>query len=353
MNYGLISRRSRQRRPRQMNKSSALDLASYTTPHKVVSDTDNAQLLRFGDPSLPPLLIVYSLVNRPVILDLSPKRSVMTTLRTHEVCPYLLAWRPPQAARRHLGLADYILGDIAEAVNWITRAHQQAPALLGVCQGGVLALCHAAVQPASVAGVITLATPWNNSGNDNRLAQIAKRIDISALIAATGNVRGPWLAMFFAALKPFALGPQRYSALTALAQASSQEITEFMRMERWMYDGPDLAGTAFAEFAEQIYQKNALANATLHIDSEPVSLQAIQAPVLNAYALDDHLVPPSAAQDLAQAVSGPATEMSLPGGHLSLFIGRRAHAELYPKIANWVLQRSNENTCQLRNTPVI
>ena len=336
-----------------MNESTPPETTGYTTPHQKVSDTDNAELLCFGDPALPPLLIVYSLVNRPIILDLSPKRSVMAAFRANGVCPYLLAWRPPQAARRHLSLADYILGDIAEAVSWITKTHQQTPGLLGVCQGGVLALCHAAVQPASVSGVITLATPWNNTGADNRLAQLAKRIDIPALIAATGNVRGPGLATFFAALKPFALGPQRYSALTALAQSGSEELAEFMRMERWMYDGPDLAGAAFAEFAEQVYQKNALADATLRLHSQPVALNAIQAPVFNAYALDDHLVPPSAAQGLDQMVKGPATEMSLPGGHLSLFIGRRAHAELYPIIADWVLQRSNENTCQLRGTPVI
>lgn len=306
------------------------------TPSEPVADTDNATLHRYGDPSNPPLLIVYSLVNRPAILDLSPERSVVARLIAGGFCVYLLAWHPPGAARRYLGLADYILGDIADAVDWVTGRHERCPHLLGICQGGVLALCHAALAPDRIRSLVTLATPIDTASTDDRLAQLARSVDFDSLVAATGNVTGQGLATVFASLKPFALGPQRYGGLAALAKADDAALEAFMRMERWMYDGPDLAGRAFAEFAREIYQNNALMHDTLVLDGQSVRLAAIDAPVFNAWAEHDHLVPPAAAQPLSACIDSDCECHSVPGGHLGLFIGGRAHKQLYPTLINWL-----------------
>ena len=306
------------------------------TPSEPVTETDNGTLHRYGDPADTPLLIIYSLVNQPAILDLSADRSVVARLVAGGFCVYLLAWHPPGAARRHLGLADYILGDIADGVDWIAERHTRFPHLLGVCQGGVLALCHAALAPDRLRSLTTLATPVDTSGADDRLAQLAQSVDFEALVAATGNITGQGLATVFASLKPFALGLQRYGGLAALANADDGELEAFMRMERWMYDGPDLAGRAFAEFAHEIYQRNALANDTLSLDGLPVRLAAIDAPVFNVRAEHDHLVPPAAVRALSVRIGGECRDYSVPGGHLGLFIGGRAHRQLYPDLIDWL-----------------
>ncbi len=315
----------------------ALDTA---TPSEPVTQTDNATLLRYGSVHDTPLLITYSLVNRPAILDLSTQRSVIARLSTAGFCVYLLAWHPPGAARRHIGLSDYVLGDIADALYWVTRQHSQMPHLLGVCQGGVLALCYAAlIRPAALPPILsltTLATPVDTQTDHDRLGQLAQAIDFNALVNATGNITGAGLASLFASLKPFALGPQRYRDLAELAEADDATLQAFMRLERWMYDGPDLAGAAFAEFAEHIYQRNALANGGFALDGHRVELANVSCPTFNAYADDDHLVPPAAAWHLADRISGTTTEMSIPGGHLGLFISQRAHRTLYPALIDWL-----------------
>lgn len=107
-----------------------------------------------------------------------------------------------------------------------------------------------------------------------------------------------------------------------------------------MYDGPDLAGQAFAEFAIEIYQRNALARGTLTLNGQRVDLGAIKTPVFNVWAEHDHLVPPSAASGLDDLVSGPCTNMALPGGHLGLFIGARAHRTLYPALIDWLNEQA-------------
>ncbi len=309
------------------------------TASEAVTETDNATLLRYGKPQDPPLLIIYSLVNRPAILDLSETRSVIRALINGGFCVYLLAWHPPGVARRYLGLSDYVCGDIAEAVAWMNAEHHHSPYLIGICQGGVLALCHAALAGQNgdaIAGVATLATPIDTSSPDDQLARLARHIDFQQLISASGNITGQGLAAVFAGLKPFALGPQRYQALASLSDAPDSAIEDFMRMERWMYDGPDLAGQAFAEFAEAIYQRNALSRGQLQLGGRTVDLRAITAPVFNAWAEHDHLVPPAAAHGLDKKVGGPCTNMALPGGHLGLFISAKAHRELYPALIDWM-----------------
>ncbi|MDR9432989.1 MAG: alpha/beta fold hydrolase [Spiribacter sp.] len=313
---------------------------------EVFSETDNGVIHRYGDPTNPPLLIIYSLVNQPAILDFSPERSMIARLINAGFCVYLLAWLSPGQARRFLSLSDYVLGDIADAVADVSHAHLQAPHLVGVCQGGVLALCHAAISATypttdtrHIRSLVTLATPVDTGHDHDRLAQLARAIDFKQLIQALGNVPGQGLAAFFASLKPFALGPQRYAGLAQISTATPTALTEFMRMERWMYDGPDLAGEAFVEFAQKIYQNNALANGELTLDSQAVDLANITVPVFNAYAEDDHLVPPAAAAGLAACIKSDYQQYALAGGHLGLFISARAHRDLYPQLIDWLKER--------------
>jgi len=316
-----------------------------TTPSQTVAQTDNAALERFGDPTRPPLLIVYSLVNQPSILDFAPQRSMIARLVEGGYCVYLLAWHPPGQAQRFVSLSDYIAGDIADAAATISQAHEQPAHLLGVCQGGVLALCYAAIashypglDARHIRSVITLATPINTAHADDRLARLAREIDFDALVSASGNISGERLAAVFASLKPFALGPRRYASLASVTARGPEAVSEFMRMEDWMYAGPDLAGQAFAEFAQEIYQNNALANGTLVIEGERIALSDIQVPTFSAYATDDHLVPPASARGLSHHLSASCTEWSVAGGHLGLFISRRAHRELYPALLDWLNQ---------------
>ena len=318
-------------------------MSSGITPSQTVAETDNGILWRFGNATKPPLLIVYSLVNQPSILDLTPGRSMIARLVDGGYCVYLLAWQPPGYARRFVGLSDYIRGDICDALVHIHHTHGQPAHLLGVCQGGVLALCYAALASGysntdarQIRSLTTLATPWDTGHAEDQLAELARGIDFQALVKATGNIAGEPLAAVFASLKPFALGPRRYSHLNTVMAQGEKAVAEFMRMERWMYDGPDLAGQAFAEFAEQIYQNNALANGNLVLDGTSITLDAIHVPVFSAYASDDHLVPPRSAQGLSTLIQSDCTEVAVAGGHLGLFISTRAHRELYPVLLDWL-----------------
>jgi polyhydroxyalkanoate synthase len=308
-----------------------------------VHRTGKATLYRYGEAAGPPLLIVYSLVNRPYILDLTPERSVISALGAAGFTVYLLDWGYPDAMDRFLSLGDYIEDELDEAVAYIAGSHgRESINVLGVCQGGVFALCYAALHPDRVANLVTLVTPVDFQTPGDALYRLARHVDMEAVVRATGNVPALGLNTIFAGLRPFQLLVQRYLALADIAE-NDEALTEFLRMERWMYDSPDQAGRAFAEFARDFYQHNALVGGTLRIGDRHVDPGRVTMPVFNAYAEADHLVPPAAARAMAEVIgSTDYEEASTPGGHLGIFISRRAHRDLYPRLAAWLTARQGQ-----------
>jgi polyhydroxyalkanoate synthase len=80
------------------------------------------------------------------------------------------------------------------------------------------------------------------------------------------------------------------------------ELENFLRMEKWIFDSPDQAGEAFRQFVKDFYQGNKLVNGGLEIGDKSVSLKKITMPVLNIFAEQDHLVPPSASRPLQNLI---------------------------------------------------
>ncbi len=285
-----------------------------------------------------PVLIVYSLVNRPFILDLTERRSLIAALTRAGHPVYLLDWGYPKGADRFLDLGDYIDDFLATAAEEVAAREGATADLLGVCQGGVFALCLAALQPQRVHRLVNLVTPVDFHTPGDQLSRMAQGVDFDQAAQALGNVSAEWLNSVFVALKPYRLLAQRYMELPELAD-HPEALHDFLRLERWMYDSPDQAATAFAEFGRECYQRNGLLNGTLTLNGRPVRLSAIEQPVLNVYAEQDHLVPPAAARALGAHVgSTDYGELAFPGGHLGVFISRRAHAELLPRIVAWLAE---------------
>jgi polyhydroxyalkanoate synthase len=304
----------------------------------VVDETPRGRLHRYGNGQGAPVLIIYSLVNRAYILDINSKRSVIARLVEAGFDVHLLDWVPPDSTGRFDSLDDYLEEDIGQAVACLTR-DAQPPHILGVCQGGVLALCQAAAFPGSVRTVTALVTPVDFHTADDQLAHLARNMDLASLVAATGNVPATGLNALFTSLKPFQLYGQRYLGMADIAD-NDQALTEFLKLERWMYDSPDQAGSAFLQFAREFYQHNRLLAGELSLAGRQVDLNAISAPVFNAYAQDDHLVPPEAARALGGAVAhNDYEEIALPGGHLGMFISSAAHRQVYPRLTEWLGER--------------
>ncbi|MCO6440129.1 MAG: alpha/beta fold hydrolase [Nitrococcus mobilis] len=312
-----------------------------STPARDLSHPGTATLYRYGSGKGIPLLVIYSLVNRPYILDLSCERSVIGALVRGGITVYLLDWGYPGPMDRFQRLDDYIEDEIDCAVdNIATRHATDRVSLLGVCQGGTLAVCYAALRAERVRNLITLATPVDFQTPQDTLYRIVRHVNIERLAQAQGNAPASGLNALFTGLKPFQLLCRRYLTLAELG-ADDQALQEFLRLEQWMYDSPDQAGAAFVQFVRDFYQANGLVAGNLQLCGESVDPIRFTGPLFNAYATADHLVPPAAAKALANLTGSLAyREAELPGGHLGLFISQHAHRRLYPALVEWLHQYS-------------
>lgn len=282
-----------------------------------------------------PLLICFALVNRPYVLDLQPERSLIRRLLEAGLDVHLLDWGDPEEGGR-TGLGEYILEHLGGGIRHL-RAQYGVPAvdLLGVCQGGVLSLCYSALRPAEVAHLVTLTTPVDFHTPDNLLSAWMRGLD-TRLIEALGQVPGALLNGLFLSLMPLRLAQEKYvRLLTGHAEAAAVE--DFVRMEKWIFDSPPQAGTALAQFMRWFYQENRLVRGTLEIGGAPVRLAAVRQPVLNLYALQDHIVPPSASRALGRHVGARRySEHGVASGHIGMYVSRAARDSVPQRISAWL-----------------
>lgn len=288
-----------------------------------------------------PLLIAYALVNRPYMVDLQADRSLVKGLLALGEDVYILDWGYPDRSDRFLELDDYINRFIDGAVDHLRQAHAlDAVNLLGICQGGSFSLCYAALHPDKVRNLITMVTPVDFHTPDNMLSHWTRELDVDLFVDTLGNVPADMMNACYLMLKPFRLNLQKYVGLVDILD-DKRAIEDFLRMEKWIFDSPDLAGEAFRQFIKQFYQGNGFVNGGIEIGGQPVDLGYVDMPVLNIYAEQDHLVPPDASRALKNlAGTDDYTELSFRGGHIGIYVSSRAQREVPSAIHEWLAKRA-------------
>jgi polyhydroxyalkanoate synthase len=324
----------------------SLDDVHYGATEKEAVYTDGKLVLyRYRGPKAPtakiPLLISYALVNRPYMVDLQADRSIVKQLLVQGEDVYIIDWGYPDRSDQYLDLSDYIERFLGGCVDFLRKKHNlDAINLLGICQGGVFSLCYASLHPDKIKNLITMVTPVDFHTADNMLSHWTRGMDVDAFVDALGNVPAEMMNYCYLTLKPFRLNVQKYVGLTDILD-DKHALEDFLRMEKWIFDSPDQAGEAFREFVKNFYQANGFVNGGVSIGGNPVSLKNVTMPVLNVFAEQDHLVPPSASRPLKTlAGTKDYSELSFKGGHIGIYVSGRAQREVPSAIHDWLAQRS-------------
>lgn len=325
-----------------LNQLKEVDVDS--TPYEVIYTEDKLKLRYYQSSAKKrcktPLLICYALVNRPYMIDLESKRSMLQRLLELGLDIYLIDWGYPDAADRYLDLDDYINEYLNNCVDSV-RAHADTEQtnLLGICQGGTFSLCYTALNPEKIKNLVTMVTPVDFQTEDNLLYHLAKYVDADLAVETYGNIPGSMLNDSYNSLMPMRLGVQKNLGMPN--QLENQESAlSFLRMEKWIYDSPDQAGEAFREFITQFFQQNKLIKAEAKIGNKTVNLADIQQPVLNVYGSFDHLVPPRASTALKEHVSSTDyQELEVKGGHIGVFVSGKSQTQVAPAIVDWLVGR--------------
>ena len=316
------------------------------SPKYPVYSEDKLVLYRYETPTgvqprLVPLLIVYALVNRPYMTDIQEDRSTIKGLLATGQDVYLIDWGYPDQADRAITLDDYINGYIDRCVDHIREAHGvEKINILGICQGGAFSLMYTSMHQDKVNNLVTMVTPVDFKTPDNLLSAWVQHVDIDLAVDTMGNIPGELLNWTFLSLKPFSLTGQKYINMVDLLD-DQEKVKNFLRMEKWIFDSPDQAGETFRQFIKDFYQNNGFLNGGVMLGDHEVNLKDVTCPVLNIFALQDHLVPPDASKALKGLTgSSDYTELAFPGGHIGIYVSGKAQKEVTPAIGKWLNERS-------------
>lgn len=324
-----------------------VDLA--TSPKDLVFQEDKVKLYHFRPekrPSCPvPLLISYALVNRETMMDLEEGRSVIRNMLDHGLDIYIIVWGYPSRLDRYLTLDDYIDIYMSDCVDHIRKeTGLERINLMGVCQGGTFAAIYATLYPEKVRNLITMVTPIDFDTDDGLLNIWCRYIDVDLMVDTLGNIPGDFMNLGFLMLKPFQLMIDKYIGLVDSAEDPAS-VRNFLRMEKWINDSPDQAGETLRKFVNELYKENRLIKGQLQIGGRKVDLKRIDMPLLNIYAEQDHLVPPSSSEPLGELVSSTdVTTRSFPVGHIGMYVSSKSQRDLAPMIAEWLMERSGRAT---------
>jgi polyhydroxyalkanoate synthase len=318
-----------------------------TTPSKVVYTENKLELRRYEaltDHQHPvPVLVVYALINRPYVLDLQPDRSVVRRLLEagHDV--YLIDWNEPSRLDRHLGIEDYVERYLDNCVDVVRdRSDRDAINLVGYCMGGTLSAIYAALHPEKVNALALLATGlyFEDTGGILERWGDEAYYDPQTVTDAFGNVPGEFLDVGFDLMDPVANYLTKYVHLSDRLE-NEDFVENFARMETWLAESVDVAGEVYAQFVEEIYQQNRLYRNELTVGGRQVDLAAIDMPVLQIVGEYDTLVPPAASKPFCDVVgSEDTTVIEYPTGHVGLAMSRSSHRDVWPEVAEWLLDQS-------------
>jgi polyhydroxyalkanoate synthase len=275
------------------------------------------------------------------MVDLQSDRSIVRGLLARGEDVYVIDWGYPDRSDRYLTLEDYIERFLGGAVDHLREAHGlDAINLLGICQGGTFALSYASLHPDKVRNLVTMVTPVDFHTDDNMLANWARGLDVDLMVDTLGNVPADLMNFSYLMLKPWRLFVQKYVGMVDVLEDKSA-LEDFLRMEKWIFDSPDQAGEAFRQFIRDFYQRNGFVEGGIRIGEREVHLGLVEMPVLNIFAEQDHLVPPSASRPLKDLVgTDDYTELSFRGGHIGIYVSGRAQLEVPQAIHDWLGERA-------------
>ena len=341
---------------KSLGEVSASEVEIGTTPKDEVWRRDKVVLYRYRPlverQIKQPLLIAFSVVGRYTIVDLQKDRSIVRSFLERGIDVYVIDWGTASRADRWLTVDDYVNDYLAGAVAEIqARENGERVNLLGICEGGTFSLCYAALHPTTLQNLILVVTPIDFHGKDpdqptghgflNTLTQNIPGEELDRLIEVHGNMPGELMGQVFASLTPMRTMMKYNLDLMEIA-GDKKKLGDFFRMEKWIADRPPHPGELVKQWIKDFCQGNKLIDNTLKLGGRLVELKNITIPVLNMFALGDHIVPPAMTRGVGDRFgSTDYREEAVAAGHMGILVSGKAPKLVGSIVSDWLAARQS------------
>lgn len=315
------------------------------TPNDIVYETRLFRLLHYRSlvkkVSPTPILVVYALINRSYVLDLQQNKSWIRHLLSQGFDIYLLDWKSPTRNDKFVSFDDYVNSYIDDCVEIVQNNNSTDKITLhGYCMGSSMSAMYTALHEEKIKNLVTIAPVIDTSKDSTVIANISKEMDIDKLVSTIGFLPPEKLYECYSILKPFKQGVNKYFNLIENIENESF-VQNFLRIEKWLYDTPPIAGETIKQWINDIYKNNLLFKNQFKLGKLTVDLKKINVPLLNIVAEEDHLVSPECSVPLNEVVSSEDKRLiRFHTGHVGLIASSYSQNNVLPKVGQWLKTRS-------------
>jgi poly(3-hydroxybutyrate) depolymerase len=315
----------------------------WATTNRVILELPCVHLREFcaDDHVVPALICAPFALHRATIADFAPGHSLVRALRgagLSHIC--VTDWLSAGPEMRYLSIDNY-LADLDVAVDELGGKVD----LIGLCQGGWMALLFAARFPEKVHKLVLAGAPVDIRAGGSPLSRLAAQMPLAVfeqLVELGGGrilgdrVLGLW--------GPRAFDSESVRQLLQVPQRRGGPELRSLEAEfqEWHAATVDLPGTYYLEAVEWLYKQNRLAEGRLVALGRRIDLARVRVPLFLLAARDDDVVAPEQVFATARLVGTAATEIETaiaPCQHLGLFMGARTLRTIWPTIARWLVGR--------------
>ncbi|MDC7786059.1 poly(3-hydroxyalkanoate) synthetase [Rhodoplanes sp. TEM] len=323
----------------------------WTTPNRAELELTTLSLLDFstaaaspnGRGAVPPTVICapYAL-HGATVADFAPGHSLVEALlAAGRRDLHLVEWRSATPGMRDFTI-DTLMADLNVAIDDLPGPVD----MIGVCQGGWMALLFAARFPTKVRRLVVAGAPLDLEAGDSGLARIAAATPLARfaelLRLGDGRLLGQLMLGLWGAPPNTPEAIRRELQLPEPHPDLAPEPDEEPLMQRFRewYDWTiDLPGPYYLQVVQWLYKENRLVRGTFTVLGRRIDLSAVRLPVLLLAGGDDTVVgttPVLAAAAALGTAAGDLAAVEVPATHLGLFMGRRSLTETWPRIVAWL-----------------
>jgi polyhydroxyalkanoate synthase len=237
---------------------------------------------------------------------------------------------------------DYVNSYIDDCVEIVQNNNSAEKITLhGYCMGSSMSAMYTALHEEKIKNLVTIAPVIDTSKDSTVIANISREMDIDKLVSTIGILPPEKLYECYSILKPFKQGVNKYFNLVENIENESF-VQNFLRIEKWLYDTPPIAGETIKQWINDIYKNNLLFKNQFKLGKDTIDLKKINVPLLNIVAEEDHLVSPECSVPLNEVVSSEDKRLiRFHTGHVGLIASSYSQNNVLPKVGQWLKTRSN------------
>ena len=272
------------------------------------------------------------------IVDFAPRHSLVAALLGAGVDRlFVTDWRSATPEMRYWAIDDY-LAQLNVAVDEIGGSVD----LIGLCQGGWMALIYAARFPGKVRKLVLAGAPIDIAAGQSKLSELANNTPAAffkeLVEFGEGRVLGQNLLQLWAT--PIDRDEiQQVLGETDLPGTTSRRLEA--RFRDWYAWTVDLPGKYYLQVVEELFRENRLARKEFVALGRRIDFSDLHCPVFLLAAKDDEIVAPEqlfATEQLLSGAQGKVTKEIVPGRHLNLFMGTATLSSAWLAVGRWLQQ---------------